>query len=105
MTHSERIKMLEQFLKDDPSDPFNLYALALEYQKLNLNEATELFEQLLTKHPNYLPTYYMAGINYVDQANPIQALSILQKGLVLAKSQKNMTAARELKSAIENLED
>ena len=30
--NSERIKLLEQYLEDDPSDPFNLYALALEYQ-------------------------------------------------------------------------
>jgi len=103
--HSERIKMLENFLKDDPDDPFCLYALALEHQKENTNKARELFEELLAKHPDYLPTYYMAGNFYIDQQNQEQALKILHLGLDLAVRKKEPNVARELQAAIQNLED
>jgi tetratricopeptide (TPR) repeat protein len=101
----DRIKMLEQFLKDDPTDPFSLYALALEYQKENVNKSAELFEELLHKHPDYLPTYYMAGSFYIEQANADHALQILREGLELARRQGDTSAARELQAAIQNLED
>jgi tetratricopeptide (TPR) repeat protein len=100
-----RIKMLEQFLKDDPTDPFNLYALALEFKDQDSKHAQELFDQLLEKHPTYLPTYYMAGNFFADQSYPEKGLEILKKGFDLANEQKDRSAARELKSAIENLED
>ncbi len=103
--NSDRIKILEQFLKEDPSDPFSIYALALEYQHQNIEKAEALFNLLLDQHPDYLPTYYMAGDFYVDQANPERALEILRKGLVLAQTQKNRSSARELQAAIQNLED
>jgi tetratricopeptide (TPR) repeat protein len=103
--NEDRIRMLEKFLKDDPSDTFSIYALALEYQKQNVEKANELFEILLNEHPSYLPTYYIAGAFYADQAKPMRALEILRKGLVLAKIQKNPSSARELQAAIENLED
>lgn len=61
--NSERIKLLEQYVEDDPNDPFNLYALALEYQKQNPAKAGKLFELLLAKHPDYLPTYYSLVIS------------------------------------------
>ncbi len=103
--NTERIKMLEQFLKEDPSDPFNIYALALEYQHDNSQKAAGLFDILLNEHPNYLPTYYIAGGFYADQSKPERALEILRKGLVLARTQNDLGSARELQAAIQNLED
>jgi tetratricopeptide (TPR) repeat protein len=103
--NTDRIKLLEQYLKEDPSDPFSIYALALEYQHQNVEKAADLFEKLLNEHPTYLPTYYMAGSFYGDQSKPERALEILKKGLVLAKAQQNLNSARELLSAIQNLED
>ncbi len=103
--NADRIKMLEQFLKDDPTDPFNLYALALEFKNQDSKKTQQLFDQLLAQHPNYLPTYYMAGNFFADQSDPEKGLAVLRKGFSLALEQKDKSAARELKSAIENLED
>lgn len=103
--NAERIKMLEQFLKEDSSDPFSIYALALEYQHQNIEKAEALFNILLDQHPNYLPTYYIAGGFFADQSKPERALEILRKGLVLARTQKDPGSARELQAAIQNLED
>ena len=103
--NTERIKMLEQFVKEDPSDPFSIYALALEYQHDNIQKAAGLFDLLLNEHPNYLPTYYIAGGFYADQSKPERALEILRKGLVVARTQNDLGSARELQAAIQNLED
>ena len=51
-----RLEQLRQFAAEEPHDPFNHYALALEYLKTNPREAENLFEQLLQQHPEYLPT-------------------------------------------------
>ncbi len=103
--NTKRIKMLEQFRKEDPSDPFSIYALALEYQHDNIQKTADLFDLLLNEHPNYLPTYYIAGGFYADQLKPELALEILRKGLVLAQTQNDLGSARELRAAIQNLED
>lgn len=103
--NTDRIKMLEQFLRDDPTDPFNLYALALEFKNQDSQKAQGLFDQLLGEHPTYLPTYYIAGNFFADQSDPVKGLTVLRNGLALALEQKDKNAARELKSAIENLED
>jgi lipoprotein NlpI len=34
-----RLEQLHQFLQEDPADPFNLYALAIEYQKTDIPHA------------------------------------------------------------------
>ncbi len=103
--NSERIKLLEQYVEDDPTDPFNLYALALEYQKQNPAKAGKLFELLLERHADYLPTYYIAGNFYADQAQTAKALDVLKRGLALAKSKGENTTTRELQSAIDLLDD
>lgn len=101
----QRIKILEQFLKDDPTDPFSLYALALEFKNQDSKKAKELFDQLLENHPTYLPTYYIAGDFYVAQGNPDRAIEILKKGLALARQQKDANSTREISAALQNLED
>jgi len=103
--NSERIKLLEQYLADDPTDPFNLYALALEFQKQNPAKAVKLFELLLERHPDYLPTYYIAGNFYAEQAQTEKAQDVLKRGMALAKSKGENTTARELQSAIDLLDD
>lgn len=103
MNHS-RIELLEKFIKEDPDDPFNYYALALEYQQANPSQAKQLFEYLLMNHAGYLPVYYTAGIFYADLAEESKALEILNEGVALARSISDTKALRELQSAIQQLE-
>ena len=99
-----RINMLKQYLQDEPTEPFYPYALALEYQQTNPEKARELFDLLLAQHPDYLPTYYMAG-NFFQQQHPDKAVRIFHQGLRLANRMNDLTAARELRAALDNLED
>ena len=101
----ERITVLEQFLKEDPNHPFRLYALALEFKNQDAKKAQELFDQLLERHPTYLPTYYIAGDFYLEKGDLDRATEILKKGLALAHQQKDLNSIREISAAIQNLED
>ena len=98
-----RLEQLHQFLQEDPDDPFNIYALALEYQKTNQQKAKELFDALLLKHEAYVPAYYHAGNLYRDLGLEDQALQIFEKGMTEARRQNELKAMRELRSAYDEL--
>jgi hypothetical protein len=95
---SERIIMLEQFIEDDPSDPFNHYALALELMKTDKVEAKKTFDELMTRHPNYVPSYYQAALLYIELSLNDEVIRIIELGIAEAKRQNNQKAANELRS-------
>lgn len=101
--NSERIKALEQWIKEDPSDPFNKYGLAMELSQSQPERAAALFAELFTSHHDYLPTYYIAAHFYVDQGDQSKAIKILEDGIELARKQNNGKTLRELRSALEEL--
>jgi len=101
---SERIKMLEQFVADDPSDPFNHYALALELMKSDKNQAKQIFDLLIEQHPNYVATYYQAAVLLLELASNDEAVKIIKQGISEAKKQNNLKAASELRSLLDEME-
>ena len=98
-----RIQQLLEFLKDNPDDPFNLYVLALEYQKTDENEARFYYEKLLLEHPSYVATYYHAGKFYQKTGKKEIAKSVFRKGLEESQKAGNNHAFRELQSALNEL--
>lgn len=100
---SDRIKVLKQFITDDPGDPFNYYALGLEYLDENKLQAIDIFQELVTKHQDYLPTYYQLGKLYEQVGVRDQAILIFNEGLRIAKLQNDLKAFRELNAALEEL--
>lgn len=96
---SNILEQLEQYAKDDPHDPFNHYALALEYLKTDVAKAQQLFEQLITDHSQYLPTYYHLGQLYAGQGKTEEAISIFERGIIVARSAGDQKALRELEGA------
>jgi tetratricopeptide (TPR) repeat protein len=100
---SDRIAQLQRFFDEDPDDPFNLYALALEHQKDDRRKALEIFETLLEKHATYLPTYYHAAKLYQELNDREKAISVYERGIVLAKDLSDRKTMRELRSALDEL--
>jgi tetratricopeptide (TPR) repeat protein len=98
-----RLEQLRQFIHDDPNDPFNYYALALEYAKSDVETAITQFEVLIQKYPDYLPTYYQAGNLFEATGNREQAVDVLKKGIALAKQQQQYKTLRELQSVLDEL--
>ena len=100
---SSLIDQLQQFYQEDPTDPFNLYALALEHQKTDGPKAIELFTLLTKEHPEYIPTYYHLGRAYQDLGNRDQALKIFMAGIEQARRHSDLKALRELHAAHQDL--
>jgi len=97
--NSERLDQLLEFLKEDPNDPFNLYAVATEYNPHYPEKALEYYELLLTDHPDYLATYYHAAKLYADLGQSSNAEDAFKKGIALAQEQKEALPLRELQNA------
>ncbi|SRR5258706_9226629 len=102
--NSERIKMLEQFIADDPSDPFNHYALALELMKSDKDRAKKIFDRLISSHPDYVPSYYQAALLRIELSLNDEATKIIEQGIVEAKKQNNAKATSELRSLLDEME-
>lgn len=98
-----RVEQLKKFLEEDPNDPFNLYALALEYQKTDRTLALRLFKQLTHEHPDYLATYYPMAKLYADLDDRGSACKAYEAGIEKSRQQQNMKALRELQAAYDEL--
>ncbi len=101
MSNLNRLRALQEFCETEPENPFNWYALALEYQAGEPSKTEEIFDRLLTDFSDYLPTYYPAAHFFSDQEKTDKALTIFEKGIELAHSQGQTKTLGELNSALE----
>jgi hypothetical protein len=101
---SDRIKMLEQFVVEDPTDPFNHYALALELAKSDKQKAKEVFDQLIATYSDYVPAYYQSALLYLELNLNDEVAKIIENGITQAKKQNNLKAANELKSLLDEID-
>ena len=99
-----RLHQLLKFLEEDPRDPFNLYAVALEYVKIEPEKSIPFFELLLERHSDYIPSYYhyakvLAELQQIDKAK-----KILQTGIGVATKGGDAKAAKEMQNMLNELE-
>ena len=102
MTKTERIKFLGNLIAEDPEDPFAHYALCLENEFESGRQQILAWEAILAKFPEYLPSYYQAGLAYQNEKDKENAIRIWKHGLALAMQQNNRHTLAELRSAIQN---
>jgi tetratricopeptide (TPR) repeat protein len=98
-----RLSILLKYLEEEPNDPFNLYAIATEYLSESIEKSKYYFDLLLTKHADYLATYFHAAQLYIDLEQEEKAIEIYKAGIALAKIENNTKTQRELESAYQNL--
>jgi Tfp pilus assembly protein PilF len=103
--NNNRLAFLLQFFEEDSHDPFNAYALAMEYQQSDVTKAAEYFQLLLEQHPDYLPTYYHAAALFAELEQLDLAEQLYQKGMQLALSQQNTKTYQELQRAYRGFQD
>ena len=103
--NSQRLKTLLEFQKKEPDDPFILYAIGMEYLKKTPVKAKAYFEELLVKHPDYLPTYYQATQLCISSDDFKRALDLLEQGLIIAKQQNDLATHKELKDLYAYVEE
>ncbi|WP_069130597.1 tetratricopeptide repeat protein [Rhodohalobacter halophilus] len=101
---NDKIKRLAFNLKKNPNDSFSKFALALELLKRDqVTKAVVLFESILKQDSDYLGVYYHLGKLYQRMGNHQQAGELFNRGIELAKDQKNRRTELELSEALENL--
>jgi tetratricopeptide (TPR) repeat protein len=100
----DRIERIVEFLKQQPKDNFLRHALALEYIKLErVEEARDLFMEILTETPDYIGSYYHLAKCLVQLQQINLAIEWYEKGMAAAKLAKDDHAYRELQAAYEDL--
>lgn len=102
---SDRIKQLEQYITEDPEDPFNYYALGLEYLNVNERKALDIFRLLQKDHKDYVPTYYQLAKLYERLGQKENAIHAFNEGIVIAKNQNDLKTLRELRAGLQELND
>jgi len=101
--NNERLSNLELFLKEEPEDPFNWYAVAMEYKSLDISKCQSHLEHLLKHFPDYLATYYQIAELLIEASKKEEAEVVLEKGIELAKSKNDLNTLRELQNLLNNL--
>lgn len=100
----DRIERIKEFLQSNPNDNFLQHALALEYIKVgNDADARILFENILSKSPDYIGSYYHLAKLLERTGATEQAIQWYEKGMAAAKEAKDQHAYNELQGAYEDL--
>ena len=97
----DRLATLQEFLRDDPDDPFTRFALAQEHAKRGEAEvARTYYEGLVRDRPDYVGTYFHLGALYRTLGRDADALAIYRAGIAAATAAGDTHARAELQSAL-----
>lgn len=93
--------MLLGFIRQRPEDPFPRYALALEYKNAGrLDEARQLFVDLMAVSPDYTATYLHAGNLMVALGQIEEARKVYQTGVEACGRRGDSHARGEIEGAL-----
>ncbi|MEM1115917.1 MAG: tetratricopeptide repeat protein [Bacteroidota bacterium] len=97
----DRLAALQEFLRDDPDDPFTRFALAQEHAKRGDDEAAlGFYEALVRDRPDYVGTYYHLGGLYRTLGRDDDARATFRAGVAAATEAGDTHARAELQSAL-----
>ena len=100
----DRIAKLKEYLQTSPTDSFLQHALALELIKEgNDAEARLLFEDILSRDPQYVGSYYHLAKLLERIGETELAISWYEKGMAAAKQAGDNHSYNELQMAHEDL--
>jgi tetratricopeptide (TPR) repeat protein len=99
-----RLEKLEQLIAKGTRDPFVRYARALELRGLGrLEQALAALEEVRALHPEYVPTFLMAGQVATQLDRVADARAWLEQGVAVAKAARDEHARTELQAALDAL--
>ncbi|MBU6173935.1 MAG: hypothetical protein KGQ60_09035 [Planctomycetes bacterium] len=100
-----RLEKIQAMLASDPHDTFLRYTLAMEYRKLGDQErSVELLRQLAYENsPSYVPAFFMAAQQLVEQELLEEARSLLRDGIEEARQQNDLHAAAEMSELLSEI--
>lgn len=102
---SERIEAMKQFADQFPDNPFPRYALAQEYKSAGqTEEAVRVFQDLLSRAPDYVATYLQLGMLLGDLGRDDEARDVLSRGLEAARKAGDQHALGEIQGVLDGLD-
>ena len=105
MTKSNRLKQLEELLKEDAGSSFLLFAIAKEYESMDdYKHALEYYHKLTTEHPEYTGTYYHYADLLMEIGETEEGFRIYDIGIDICKKGGDQHALAELQNARMNWE-
>jgi len=102
MSNLERITLLKTFCSEEPDNPFNFYALALEYREIDKMAARQFFDRVSADFPTYLPAYFPAAHFFFELNELEKAKQLFETGIALAINLQDEKAKKELTNAFQN---
>ena len=94
---SSRREKIEEMLKDEPSDVFLRYGLAVEYDnEERYEESLALFMGLTKDTPPHVPSFFRSAQLLARLDRIHEAWALLRDGIEAARSQDNSHAAAEM---------
>jgi tetratricopeptide (TPR) repeat protein len=100
----DRLTRLQQLLAASPKDPFLLFAVAKEYEKVrDAPKALEHYDLLENTDSQYVGLYYHKGklLEALEQTDA--AMNTYQKGIAIAMAANDRHTAAELRGALDEL--
>jgi hypothetical protein len=91
-------------LADEPRDVFLRYSWALEMAKEgDLATSLEALKELTDVDPPYVPAFFMAAQQLVEQRDLGSARAMLRRGIEAARAQNDAHAASEMSEFLASL--
>jgi tetratricopeptide (TPR) repeat protein len=100
----DRIATLTEILRQNPTDAFARYGLAMEFSNAGkVDQAVEEFGKLLSVHPDYTAGYFMCAQTLARADRVEEARKMLADGILSAKRTSNAHAQSEMEAMLSEL--
>lgn len=93
---------LLEYSQESPQDPFNWYALATEYRKIDAQKALFFYEKVWREFPEYGANYYHLAELYTALGKIEVAQKVYEQGIEVLLAQKQLKLLQELKNIYQN---
>ena len=101
----DRLAVLREFVARSPDDPFPRYGLAMELSgRGELDEACQVFQELVDRSPDYVPAYLMYGNVLARAGDKERAAAIYRAGAEVSARARDTKANGEILAALAELE-
>ena len=103
---TDRMRQLQQMLQKEPNDAFLLYALALEYKKINDSaNALAYLDRVISIDPGYCYAYHQQGLVHESSGDLAAARQAYSAGIEAARKKGDAHARQEIESALMMIEN
>lgn len=100
----DKIAMLTEILKQNPSDAFARYGLAMAYvADGRRDDALREFGETIERTPDYVPAYQMMAQELMKAGRTDEAKARLQAGLAACERTGNSHAASEMGGMLDEI--